>query len=143
MSVVKTRFVLLLLVAVLAAACGGGNNTTPTAPSTPAQSIVESFSGTLNPSSAQTYTFNSNNAGDVIVQLTALDPSGTLVGLSVGSSNSFACQSGVSTETATLNSSLAGVTRAAGLLCVHIYDPFTANTPLAGPATYTLQVTHF
>jgi hypothetical protein len=132
----------VLVAALLATACGDSNNT-PTAPTNPAQSVVENFSGILQPSSAQTFTFNSNNAGDVIVQVTALDPAASVVGLSVGTSNSFACQSGVSTEKATLNSSLSGVARAAGLLCVHIYDPFTTDTPLAGPVTYTLQVTHF
>jgi len=141
MSVVKTRFALLLLVAVLASACGGDSNTTPTAPATPAQSFVESFSGTLTPFSARTHTFQSNNAGDVIVQVTALDPPDSIVGLSLGTSNTFACQTSVSTEKATLASNLSGVTRAAGTLCVHIYDPTDAG--LAAPVTYTLQVTHF
>ena len=142
MSAPKTRFLALLLVAAFAATSCGDNNDTPIAPATPAQSVVENFSGTLTPFSARTHIFTSNNAGDVIVQITALDPSDSIVGLSVGTSNTFACQSsGVATEQATLNSSLSGVTRAAGTLCVHIYDP--SETGLPGPVTYTVQVTHF
>lgn len=141
MPVAKTRLALLLTAALAAAACGSNNNNTPTTPATPAQSVVELFSGTLTPFSARTHVFSSNNAGDVVVQITALDPSDSVVGLSLGTSNSFACQSGVSTELAVLNTSLAGVARAAGTLCVHIYDP--SDTGLAGPVTYTLQVTHF
>jgi xanthine/uracil/vitamin C permease (AzgA family) len=141
MSVVKSRLVLLLVGAVGAAACGGNNNVTPTAPVTPAQSIVENFTGTLTPFSARTHTFQSNNAGDVIVQVTTLDPADTVVGLSVGTSNTFACQTSLSTEQATLGSGLTGVARASGTLCVHIYDPSDAGLP--APVTYTLQVTHF
>jgi len=72
---------------------------------------------------------------------TGLDPTDTVVGLSVGTSNTFACQTSLSTETATLNSALSGVSRAAGTLCVHIYDP--SDTGLPGPVTYKIQVTHF
>jgi hypothetical protein len=140
MPVAKTPIALLLATALMAAACG--SNDTPTTPAAPATSVVETFSGTLTPFSARTHVFSSNNAGDVIVQVTALDPSDTTVGLSVGTSNNFACQSSsVSTEQATINSSLSGVTTGAGTLCVHIYDPSDAG--LAGPVTYTLQVTHF
>ena len=140
MSAVKTRFAFLLVAALAATACGN-NNPVPTTPTTPAQSIVETFSGTLTPFSARTHVFTSNNAGDVIVQLTALDPADSVVGLSAGTSNTFACQAGVSTEQATINASLSGVSRAAGTLCVHIYDPSDAGLP--GPVNYTIQVTHF
>jgi hypothetical protein len=139
MPVATTRLALLLTAALAAAACGSDN--TPVTPSQPAQSVVELFTGTLTPFSARTHVFASNNAGDVIVQVTSLDPSDSIVGLSVGTSNNFACQSGVSTEVATINSSLSGVSRAAGVLCVHIYDP--SETGLPGPVAYTLQVTHF
>jgi hypothetical protein len=140
MSVAKIRLVCLFMAALAATACGN-NNTTPTTPAQPAQAIVETFSGTLTPFSARTHVFSSNNAGSVIAQVTALDPPDTVVGLSLGSSNSFSCQTSLSTEQATLNSSLSGVTSAAGTLCVHIYDP--SDTGLAGPVNYTLQVTHF
>jgi len=139
MHVVKTRLALLLIPALLATACG--DNNTPVAPVTPAQSVVENFEGTLTPFSARTHLFESQNAGDVIAQVTGLDPADTVVGLSLGSSNTFACQTSLSTERATLNSSLSGVTRAAGTLCVHIYDP--SDTGLPGPVTYKLQITHF
>jgi len=139
MHVVKTRLALLLIPALLATACG--DNNTPVAPVTPAQSVVENFEGTLTPFSARTHVFQSNNAGDVIAQLTGLDPADTVVGLSLGTSNTFACQTSLSTETATLNSALSGVSRAAGTLCVHIYDP--SDTGLPGPVTYKIQITHF
>jgi hypothetical protein len=143
MHVVKTRIALLALLlvpALLATACGNNNNA-PVTPVTPAQSIVENFEGTLTPFSARTHLFQSQNAGDVIAQVTALDPADTVVGLSLGSSNTFACQTALSTENATLNSSLSGVSRAAGTLCVHIYDP--SETGLPGPVTYKIQITHF
>jgi len=139
MHVVKTRLALLLIPALLATACG--DNNTPVAPVTPAQSVVENFEGTLTPFSARTHVFQSNNAGDVIAQLTGLDPADTVVGLSLGTSNTFACQTSLSTEIATLNSALSGVSRAAGTLCVHIYDP--SDTGLPGPVTYKIQITHF
>jgi hypothetical protein len=141
MFAAKTRLALLLMAALGAAACGNSNNNIPTTPATPAQSVVETFSGTLTPFSARTHVFATNNAGTVIAQITALDPPDTVVGLSLGTSNTFSCQTSLSTEQATLNQSLSGVTSAAGTLCVHIYDP--SDTGLPGPVTYTLQVTHF
>jgi len=141
MPVAKPRLPFLLITALLAAACGNGNNSTPTTPITPAQSVVENFEGTLTPFSARTHTFQSQNAGDVIAQVTALDPAATVIGLSLGTSNTFSCQTSLSTEQATVNSALSGVSRAAGTLCVHVYDPSEAGLP--GPVTYKLQVTHF
>ena len=91
MHVVKTRLALLLIPALLATACG--DNNTPVAPVTPAQSVVENFEGTLTPFSARTHVFQSNNAGDVIAQLTGLDPADTVVGLSLGTSKSSCCLS--------------------------------------------------
>jgi hypothetical protein len=140
MPVAKPRLAFLLITALLAAACGN-DNSIPTTPVTPAQSVVETFEGTLTPFSARTHLFQSQNAGDVIAQVTALDPADTVVGLSLGTSNTFACQTSLSTEIATVNSSLSGVSRAAGTLCVHIYDPSDAGLP--GPVTYKIQVTHF
>ena len=140
MHVVKTRIALLLVPALLAPPSGGGNKNTPRPTRTPAPSGGET-EGTLTPFSARTHLFQSQNAGDVIAQVTSLDPADTVVGLSLGSSNTFACQTSLSTEQATLNSSLSGVTRAAGTLCVHIYDP--SETGLAGPVAYKLQITHF
>jgi hypothetical protein len=142
MSVAKPRLAFLLITALLAAGCGNDNNSsTPTTPVTPAQSVVETFEGTLTPFSARTHVFQSQNAGDVIAQVLTLDPADAVVGLSLGTSNTFACQTSLSTEKATVNSSLIGVSRAAGTLCVHIYDP--SDTGLAAPVTYKLQVTHF
>ena len=140
MPVAKTRIALLLATALMGAACGGDDEI-PITPIAPAQSVSETFSGTLTPFSARTHVFTSQNAGDVTVQITALDPPETIVGLSLGTSNSFACQTSLSTEKATLNTPLDGVSRAAGTLCAHIYDPSDSGLP--GPVTYTLQVTHF
>jgi hypothetical protein len=131
---------LLTAVALLTGACGG-DDPLPTTPTTPIVSINETFSGTLTPFSARTHTFDVQNAGDVIVQITAIDPADTVVGLSVGTTNGFACQAAISTEKAVLNAGLTGVARAAGTLCARIYDPSDSGLP--GPVTYSLQITHY
>ena len=133
------RAALLLTLALGTVSCGD-DEPLPTAP-TPIPSIEERFEGTLNPLSARTHVFQAQNAGDVIVQITALTPDGTVVGLSVGTTNGFSCQAAVSTEQAQLNNGLVGVARSAGPLCVRIYD--SSETGMSGPVTYAIRVTHY
>jgi hypothetical protein len=137
------RAALLLTLALGTVSCGD-DEPLPTGPA-PIPSIEESFSGTLGPSTgavARTHVFQVQNAGDVIAQLTALDPDTTVVGLSIGTTNGFACQAAVSTEQAKINNGLVGVARSAGSLCVRIYNP-SDDPPFPDTVTYTIKVTHY
>ena len=133
------RAALLLTLALGTTSCGD-DEPIPTGPA-PLPSIEEVFEGTLGPAVARTHYFQVQNAGDVIAQITALDPDTTVVGLSIGTSNGFACQAAVSTEQAKINSGLIGVARSAGTLCARVYNPSDDGFP--GPVTYTLKLTHY
>lgn len=139
---VRSKFcrAFVLTLALGAPACGDDDNL-PTVPTTPITPVTDTFEGTLTPFSARTHLFQVENAGEVILQLTAVQPEDAVVGMSIGTSNGFQCQAVVSTEQARLNNSLLAVARSAGTLCARIYDP--SDTGLAAPITYTLETLHY
>lgn len=151
-SVVRRQFLPLLLAAVLAGAAGcdsnndtttGGTTTTPTT----TFQTTETFTGTLTTNGAASYSFTVTAAGTVYVTLTALsdsaNPSATppTVGLSLGTWNGTSCsvQTGIFTDTAAVNASIAGTVTGAGQLCARVYD---AASRLTSPLSFTITVVH-
>lgn len=132
--------------ALAAAAAGCSNNNTLTAPTTSVPLIIDFTDaqfGPLTPNGAQTFQFSTLTAGQVSLQLQALDPdglSGAFVGLSLGIMDSSAnCQAVVHKDNAQLSQTIIANATGAGNLCARIYD---ATGTLARPQTFDLHVTH-
>ena len=138
---VRSKFcrAFVLALALCAPACGGDDDPLP-APD-PIFPENTTFEGTLNPLSARTHTFAVENAGEVILQITAIEPADAVVGISLGTTNGVQCQATVDANQAKLNTSILAVARTAGLLCARIYDSSEAGLP--GQISYVLQATHF
>ena len=139
---VRSRFcrAFVLALALGAPACGGDDDDPPPAPD-PIFPSTDTFDGTLTPFSARTHHFTVDNAGEVILQLSAVEPSDAVVGISLGTSNGFQCQVTVDANQAKLNNSILAVARTAGVLCARIYDPSDEGLP--STVTYQLQATHY
>ena len=119
-------------------ACDNGPSTVPTPPTTP--TVTETFTGTVNLNGAVVHSFSTQGAGSVTATITALNPSGALVGFQMGTWLGSICTIVVSNDLATLSSVLAGNTQSRADLCVRLHDPNGLLT--ANPVTYTVQVAH-
>ncbi len=134
------RLIQTLLVACVAIGLCGCSNTTPTTPSTtnPA-TTTDTFSDTLNPNGAKTFTFAVAAAGTVTATITVLSPDSTaIVGLSLGTWNGSACQIVLANDNATQGTSVTGSTTTTGTLCARVYDV----GKLTDVASFTMTVTH-
>ena len=147
---VRRQICALLLTAAAtmgAAGCDDSNTTTTTGGTTTPTgfTVTETFTGTLEKNGAQSYSFSTSAAGTVYVTLTTLsDPLGTTVpavGLSLGTWNGTSCsvQTGIFTDSASTNASIAGTVTGTGFLCTRVYDPATR---VGNPLSYTITVVH-
>jgi hypothetical protein len=130
-------FVGMLAASLLAAACDNGPE--PTVP-TPGPTVTETFTGTVNLNGSITHSFTSSSAGSVTATITAVDPTGSIVGFTLGTWNTVACTAVVSNDLATISSVLSGVTQSQASLCIKIHDPNGALT--TNPVNYTVTVEH-
>jgi hypothetical protein len=130
-------FVGVLAASLFAAACDNGPE--PTTP-TPGPTITETFSGTINLNGSQTHSFNATAAGQVTATITAIDPTGSILGFQIGTWDTVTCRAISSNDLATISSVLGGNTQSAANLCVRLHDPNGALTE--NPVNYTVTVTH-
>lgn len=148
--VVRRQFLPWLLSAALVAASGCNKNNTDSSSDTGSASptpftVTETFTGTLTTNGAASYSFTVAGAGTVYVTLTSLsDPAGGTVpnvGLSLGTWNGTSCsvQTGIFTDNASQNASIAGQVQGAGVLCARVYDPASRIT---NTLSYTITVVH-
>jgi hypothetical protein len=131
-------FVLPALVgALLASGCGG--TSTPAAPSDPAPAaMVETFSGSVTASGADSHNFTVTQMGAVDITLTSVTPDDTKVGVAVGTPSGLSCFVITSVTTqAGQAPQLRGI-GLAGPLCVLVYD----IGGIVDPVTYTVTVAH-
>jgi hypothetical protein len=130
-------------VLVLALAAGACDDTLPTTttPTTPETS--ETFGDVLTPNGAKTHPFITARSGNITATLTALDPNPdgqVAVGVSLGTLNALGvCQTLISRDVATVNSTVAGTASSATSLCLRVYD---AAGTLTEPTTYSVTVVH-
>ncbi len=130
-------FVALLAAAVFSSACDNGPTiTTPTLGPT----VTDTFTGTVTLNGSITHSFVTSAAGAVTATITAINPTGEVVGFQLGTWNTVACSAVVSNDLATVNSVLSGNTQSSASLCVKIHDPNGALT--AKTVNYTVTVTH-
>jgi len=129
------------------------------APTAPSDDIVETLSGTVQPGGEDITRFFVMKAGMLKIRLQALTPGGTaVVGIGVGELNITGkdCFTHGSAMLSAVNvggvviwpyvtGPLAEVQIDEGPHCIEVYDPVCCNrtlTPLAGPQSYTVQITH-
>lgn len=132
----------LLLVVVI---CSGGaacDDDTPQAPTTPSQTVTETFAGSVTQNGAQTHSFSTASSGTVTATLRDISPDSALVlGFSMGNWNatSSTCQILLANDAATGGAVLSGTMTGIGTLCVRVYD---VGNIAATPAAYTVEVQH-
>jgi hypothetical protein len=128
-----------LTVGLVSAGCDNVPST-PTTPTGPAETITETFVGTVGPNGAQTFTFQTTSQGFLTATLTAFAPdTGLTVGLAIGTFNGITCQSIITNDTAQQNATVTGNASAAGSLCVRIYD---ARQTLTQTNLFEIVVVH-
>ena len=128
----------LLVVATLGlAACDNTVNDNQT-PTTPTETLTETFSGTINVNGAATHPFVVVGGGTVTVTLTTVAPEDATAGLSLGTWNGASCQIVLANDTALLGNTITGTVSSVGTLCARIYD----TGKLVGATDYTLTVVH-
>jgi len=131
---------LAFAVVVTLVACGDDDLQNPTSP-TPAPTVTETFSGTVNQNGAATHNFSSQASGTVTATLTTLAPDSSLVvGLALGTWNGSVCQQILPNDRATQGTVITGGVSSFGSLCVRIYD--VGNIPAGQPASYEITVVH-
>ena len=134
---VLAAFVGMLAVSLFAAACDNGPE--PTLP-TPGPIVTETFTGTINLNGSITHSFTSSSAGSVSATITAVDPTGSILGFQLGTWNTVTCSAVNSNDLATIGSVLSGVTQSSASLCIKMHDP--NGTLTTNPVNYTVTVEH-
>jgi hypothetical protein len=120
----------------LAAGCGSSSPTNPSGATT-----TDTFTGTINQSSADTKVFTTSTSGTITATLTSLSPLSTIqIGFVLGTWDGTTCQVVLINPSGTTGSILTANASTKGNYCVHLYDTgnITADTPVA----YTLTVVH-
>jgi hypothetical protein len=128
----------LLFVALTSWACDNGPSTGPTP--NPGNPVTETFSGTLTLNGSTTYPFNAAGAGSVTATVTAVDPSGSVLGMQMGTWDTVTCRAVVSNDLASTASVLTANTSSSASLCLRVHDP---NGVLTANVNYTVTVVHY
>jgi hypothetical protein len=130
-------------------ALSAGCKTTTLSPTVPTAPVTGTFSGLLNPTGVNTFSFVTSIGGSVTATLTAVGPDSTqTVGFSLGSFNASTNVCTVAFDnSAALQGAVFNTTAStAGAYCVRIYDNGTvAAAVAAGTATaftYTITVSY-
>jgi hypothetical protein len=132
------RGLAILLLAVTAAAC---DDEIPTAPTPPATTVTETFSGTVTQSGSSTHQFAVATGGAVTATLKTIGSDNTLVvSFALGSWTGTACSVVLVNDAATGGAVLSGTMTAAGTLCARIGD--VGNIAAGNTAAYTIEVVH-
>jgi len=132
------RGAVLVALTALAGACGS----TPTTVAPTPIVITESYSGTLIPASAGTFTFTTLTGGAVIGTVQTLGPdSSKTVGFSLGTYSAGVCTVILDNAAATQGFTFTAATSSIGTYCVRIYDNGSTTADNI-PYTFTIAVAH-
>jgi len=130
----------LTALAALAGACGS----TPVTPTPSVAIITETYSGTLIPASAGTFSFTTLTGGAVVATLTTVGPDNSkTVGFSLGTFNATAniCTVILDNSAASQGFNFTAATSSIGTYCVRVYDNGSTTTDNV-PYTFTITVNH-
>lgn len=137
----RSTVVFLSRAALVALALGGAacdNGDTPTNP-TPVL-VTETFTGTVTLNGAISHGFNVSAGGPTTAEITALSPTGALIGFQMGTWSGVVCTAVLSNEAGVLSSVLSANTQSSASLCVKLHDP--NGILVDNPVTYTVTVKH-
>jgi hypothetical protein len=136
----RLLFRLVPLAALLIAAAGCSSNDTSTAPAPVVPTLAETFTGTLTPRGAISYSFTVTGVGSITATLTSLLPdSARPVGLSLGTWNGSICQVVLSNDNTIQGQEVVGQSSGTGSFCVRVYD---AGGTVTQPQSYVVDVAH-
>jgi hypothetical protein len=134
------RLLAVLIISCAVAAC---DDEAPAAPTTPAPTVTDTFTGAITQNGARTHSFSTAASGQVTATLKSIGADNTLVvGFSLGSWDtvSNACSIVKANDAATAGAVLPGTMTGAGSLCVRVYD--VGNIAAGTTATYIIEVVH-
>jgi hypothetical protein len=135
------RGIVLVALMALTGACG---DTTTINPTPTIVTITETYTGTLIPASAGTFSFTTLTGGSINATLTTLGPdSAKTVGFSLGTfvTASKTCTVILDNAAATQAFSFSATASSIGVYCVRIYDNGSTSTDNV-PYTFTITVSH-
>lgn len=136
---VNGRILGMLLLACVVAGCD--DDDPPTAPTTPAPAVTETFTGNIVPNGATTHTFSATTRGAVTATLKAIGTDNTLVvSFALGTWSNDSCLVTLANDRATGGAKLEGTMTGAGNLCTRISD--VGNLATGQTADYTIEVVH-
>ena len=137
----RSAMLRLLLTATVAAGAAACDDEAPAAPTTPAPTVTETFSGDVTQNGAQTHSFSTASSGTVTATLKEVAPDSALVvGFSLGNWTGTSCLIVLANDAATGGATLTGTMSGIGNLCVRVYD--VGNIAGPAPAKYVVEVVH-
>jgi hypothetical protein len=132
--------VFALSLALIGAGCDSSSTNTPTTPTVPTLPTTESFTGSIAPGGAVTFSFIAISAGYVQATLSKLDPeTQTEVELALGTWNGSSCALSITNPTATQGITVTGYANSAATLCVRMAD---AKATLTRSNAFEITVIH-
>lgn len=132
------RLEIAVLAAFVLSAAACHTATTPIAPSTPSESVTDTFGGTLSTNGATTFPFNVSSSGTVYATLTSVADPAVVIGLGLGTWNGEVCSIVMANDQATQGAALAGASTGVGRLCARVYDV----GKVVDPVDYVVTVVH-
>ena len=136
------RFASALAATLLATACSNDPFATlPTEPAVPPTLITDTFEGQLTVNGAASHPFVVTRAGALSATLTAIEPEGAIISVSLGTWNtgSNVCQIILANDAAPGGAVIVGTASVAGNFCVRVLDA----GKLTATAGYLLTVAHY
>lgn len=130
-----------LLLSLVAAGCGDDDTDTGTTPTTPSDTVTDTFSGTLTRNGGTSHPFPviGPAGGDVTATLKSVSPdAGTVLGMALGTWNGTSCQAVIANDRAVVSASILGRATSTGTLCLRVYDVGT----VVDPQDYEVEVVH-
>ena len=124
---------LLALAGAISVSCGGIVD--------PSQNKIDTFSGTVQPTSARAHAFSASKTGEIAIKIVTLTPaSQPVIGLQWVQADGTNCNGGLLqvNQFATAGTTAISGQIISGQYCVIVYD----SVGLVAPSNYTLTVSH-
>ena len=135
----RRALTLAMAITIACAACGSPLSPSQEAELAAANSLTDTFSGTVGVAGQVTHPFVVRGGGAVSLTLTAIGPnSTTLISLGLGGWNGVTCAIQLSTPQARLSEVYQASVGSAGNYCLVVADTGT----FTGDVTYAVQVVH-
>jgi hypothetical protein len=141
-SSIVRAFGLVLAMGMMVVGCADSQNLATTSTTTPTTPTLqtETFTGTLAPSSAAVnYHYFTADVGDIVTKVSAVTPTGTVVGIGAGDWNGIYCTPVLQNNSATTANSLLGTVTHQITGCLMVFDPGSFTETV----TYTVSITHY